>query len=167
MLSDEELSAVVATARTFGYPFGTIVELLALTAQRRGEVAGMQWDHLNFEAKTWSIPAELTKSGRAHIVPLHDRAVALLRQLPRLHDNHVFPARGGTGNTYVGFNKGKRRLDERLGFTDWTFHDLRRTAATGMARHKVPPHCQSAPNFDPGSACNVDPTQVAHGPSAP
>jgi integrase len=140
VLEDGELAAICQIARDMGYPFGTIVQLLALTAQRRGEVAGMRWEDLNFTDRTWSIPAELNKAGRAHVVPLHDQAVHLLRQLPRLDDRYVFPARGTPGQTYVGFAKGKGRLDARLSFSNWTLHDLRRTAASGMARHKVPPH---------------------------
>jgi integrase len=140
VLEDTELAAVCAGARQLGYPFGTIVELLSLTAQRRGEVAGMRWQDLNFAERIWTIPKDMTKGGRAHVVPLHDRAVSLLRQLPRLDDSYVFPARAAPDRTYVGFSKGKVRLDDIVGFNDWTLHDLRRTAASGMARHKVPPH---------------------------
>jgi integrase len=40
--------------------------------------------------KTWTIPAERTKSKRLHRVPLSDRAVAILRTLPR-EGEFVFP----------------------------------------------------------------------------
>src|SRR5262245_63663199 len=33
-----------------------------------------------------------------------------------------------------GWSKTEKRLDRLMGVTDWRIHDLRRTAATGMAR---------------------------------
>ena len=39
-----------------------------------------------------------------------------------------------------GFSKVKVRLDRICGVEGWVLHDLRRTAATAMARLKVPPH---------------------------
>ena len=39
-----------------------------------------------------------------------------------------------------GYSKWKRKLDQISGVTGWTLHDLRRTAATGMAQLKVPLH---------------------------
>ena len=39
-----------------------------------------------------------------------------------------------------GFSKVKVRLDKLCGVPDWTFHDLRRTAATGLAQLKIAPH---------------------------
>ena len=45
------------------------------------------------------------------------------------------------GRTPVsGFTKAKRRTDDLSGVNDWRMHDLRRTAASGMARLGVPPH---------------------------
>ena len=43
MLDDAELAQVLIAARTMGGPYGGIVEFLALTAQRREEVAGLAW----------------------------------------------------------------------------------------------------------------------------
>jgi integrase len=83
-------------------------------------------------------------------VPLSDAAVAVLRSTLRLGNGLVFTT---TGETAVsGFSKAKSRLDAammnakraELGKADpipeWTLHDLRRTAATGMARLNFPPH---------------------------
>jgi integrase len=63
----------------------------------------------------------------------------LLAGLPRLHEVLVFPARG-KDNPASGFSKWKRELDERSGVVNWRIHDLRRTAASGMAQLAVPPH---------------------------
>ena len=55
------------------------IEFLVLTAARSGEVRGARWEEIDFEAATWTIPAERTKSGREHRVPLSGRALAVLR----------------------------------------------------------------------------------------
>ena len=41
---------------------------------------------------------------------------------------------------FQGFSKAKARLDRLSGVKEWTLHDLRRTAVSGMARLGVAPH---------------------------
>lgn len=141
VLTDAELIAVWKAAADEGYPFGAIVQLLVLTGQRRGEVAGMRWRDIDAETRTWTLPGELNKSGRAHVLPLTDQAVALIQALPRLSDELVFPSRSSKSNSPVsGIGKAKARINTASGVEDWRLHDIRRTVATGMARLKVPPH---------------------------
>jgi integrase len=100
----------------------------------------MRWSDLNLSEGLWSIPAEMTKSNRPHTVPLVKEAVEILVKLPRLDETLVFPSKKVPGKAWDGFTKAKWRLDALTGFGDWTLHDLRRTAATGMARLGVAPH---------------------------
>ena len=44
--------------------FKTIVRLLILTGQRRGEIAALQISWINLENKTITLPSSLTKNGR-------------------------------------------------------------------------------------------------------
>ena len=53
---------------------------LVLTAARSGEVRGMEWSEVDFDAATWTCPAARMKSGRVHRVPLSGAALALLRE---------------------------------------------------------------------------------------
>lgn len=141
VLADGELRAILSAADDQGLPFGPIVRLLVLTAQRRGEVVGMRWDEIDARAALWEIPADRTKNHRPHVVPLTPAALAVLDALPRVPGTpYVFPARGYADRPYSGYSKGKRELDARAGQHGWTLHDLRRTAATGMAKSGVPPH---------------------------
>jgi integrase len=140
VLTDEELAAVWRAAATDEFPVAQIVHLLILTGQRRGEVAGLRWPDLNLETHEWSLPAALTKANRAHVVPLSPQARRIIMSAPKIHDTYLFPARGVDDQAFAGFNKAKQRIDAVCGFTDWTLHDLRRTAATGMARLRTPPH---------------------------
>ncbi|MFA5952231.1 MAG: tyrosine-type recombinase/integrase [Hyphomicrobium sp.] len=134
-----EMAAVWKSAELVGYPFGPIVKLLMLTGQRRNEVANMQWSQLDFEAKTWTLPAELTKNGRQHVLPLTPQTVTLLRALPHFTSDYVFPARG-ENPAFAHFSRGKVKLDALSGVKDWTLHDLRRSAATHLAKLGVAPH---------------------------
>lgn len=73
------------------------LELLILTATRSGEVRGAKWSEIDLDAAVWTIPGERMKAGREHRVPLCERAVEILRALPRrVGTDLVFPApRGG------------------------------------------------------------------------
>jgi integrase len=73
------------------------LEFAILTAARSGEVRGMAWDEIDFEAKVWTVPPDRIKAGRRHIVPLSGDAVRILKKVPKLEDSaFVFAApRGG------------------------------------------------------------------------
>lgn len=139
VLSEAEIAAVWNCAAVTSYPFGPMVRLLLLTAQRRSEVAGMRWAELDLDKALWTIPAERTKSNRTHTVPLSMLAIRTISSIPRIDETHVFPARSG-GRTFQGFSKAKRRLDQASGVIGWTLHDLRRSAATYMAGLGIAPH---------------------------
>src|SRR5437764_1383045 len=94
VLSEPEVVAVWNGADAIGFPFGRIVQLLLLTGQRRDEVAGLPWSELDLDQGLWSLPAERTKPGRPHQVPLSQKAIVVLRSVPVTHDTLVFPARG-------------------------------------------------------------------------
>jgi integrase len=59
------------------------LQFLILTAARSGEVVGAQWNEINFDDKTWTVPGSRMKGGRPHNVPLSPAAIDLLRALPR------------------------------------------------------------------------------------
>lgn len=140
VLADAELMKVWHAFDAEGYPFGYLGKLLVLTAQRRGEVTEMRWSQINMERKTWTIPAELAKNGCMHVLPLSDAALAILKKVPRLSDQRVFPARNNDTNAISGFTRAKRRFDKLSGVGEWTIHDVRRTVATGLAQLSVAPH---------------------------
>lgn len=93
----DELHDFVADLRQREGMAARALEFLILTATRSGEIRGATWDEIDFEAATWTIPAERMKAGKQHVVPLTQRALAILESLPRMAgSNLVFPAmRGG------------------------------------------------------------------------
>jgi integrase len=130
VLTDAELQAIW-NATGAGRDHDCIVRLLMLTACRRDEIGGAQWEELAGGVLT--VPAARSKNGVAHEVPLV--ALALAQLPPRSGERGaVF---GRTGKGYGGWSLPKRRLDERLGIGPWTLHDLRRTAATWLSENGV------------------------------
>jgi integrase len=152
VLSDEEIRAFWRAADELGWPFGPLFQLLLLTAQRRDEVADMQWTEIDFATGVWTIPRERAKNDRAHDVHLSVEALKIIDSLPRVAGPYVFSTTGRVGVS--GFSRSKRRLDELMlaalkaetadptsvTLAPFILHDLRRTATTGMAGLNFPPH---------------------------
>jgi integrase len=139
VLDDAELAAVWRAAGDDD--FGRIVRLLILTGQRRSEVGGLCWSEIDTERGTWTIPANRTKNGRAHTLPLSALALSVVESMPqRVGRDHLFGDWGPSG--FSSWAWAKRYLDERLGnqVRPWTLHDLRRSAATRMCDLGVMPH---------------------------
>jgi integrase len=134
VLTDPELRNVWLAADKMGGPFGALVKLLALTGQRRDEVARMQWSEINLQTCLWSLPADRTKNNRAHEIPLSAAAVSTIMALPRIGDKFALTNDGAAPASNYAANK--RRLDALLpaDMADWVLHDLRRSVASGMAR---------------------------------
>src|ERR1700716_662252 len=137
VLSDVELTQVILAAREVGGPYGAIVELLALTGQRREEVACLHWEELDLAQRIWMIPKARTKNAKAHIVHLSRQALAVLKRADE-RGPLVFTLFGT--KPFQDFTHAKRRLDQLSGVTGWRLHDLRRTCVSGMARLGVAPH---------------------------
>lgn len=118
--------------------YNSIVRLLMLTGQRREEVAAISWNEIDFEKGVWSLPANRTKNGRAHDVPLSDQTLVTLAGISKTDGRGLMFGRG-TG-PFSGWSKCKERLDLRASVNDWWLHDLRRTVVTGMAEIGIQPH---------------------------
>src|SRR6516225_4600932 len=137
VLADNELAQVILAARKMGGPYGGIVELLALTGQRREEVARLQWAELDLAQRVWTLPKSRTKNAKAHVVHLSEQSMAVLTRADQ-PGPYVFSLLGT--KPFQEFSRAKRRLDQLSGVTGWRLHDLRRTCVSGMARLGVAPH---------------------------
>ncbi|TAG29168.1 MAG: DUF4102 domain-containing protein, partial [Rhodobacterales bacterium] len=76
VLTMDELKAVLAAADKMGYPFGPMVRLLILTAQRRAEIAGLERGWLLPDQQAFEVPASHYKTDRTQVVPLSAPALA-------------------------------------------------------------------------------------------
>jgi len=114
VLSDAELVKLYRAAEGCGYPYGTIVQLLLLTAQRRNEIASLDWSCINEEERLITLPPELVKNNREHVFVFGDMAAGLFDKVPRVGEL-LFPARGCSDRSFSGWSKAKRALDQRCG----------------------------------------------------
>jgi integrase len=137
VLDDEELARVILAARQIGGPYAGIVEFLALTGQRREEVASLQWEELDLARRTWTIPKSRTKNAKPHVVHLSEQSLSVLKRADR-NSPLVFSLLGT--KPFPEFSRAKRRLDQLSRVTGWRLHDLRRTCVSGMARLGISPH---------------------------
>lgn len=85
-----ELPAFMADLRALDGILARSLEFLVLTASRRDEVRLARWEEIDLVGRIWLIPGARMKTGRDRRVPLSDRAVEILRSLPR-HSAFVFP----------------------------------------------------------------------------
>ena len=153
VLTDNELWALWAAFEASTSPLAEAFKLMLLTGQRRGEVAGMTWAEIDFDAAAgpmWTLPGERTKNGRSHRVPLAPLAVRILRRIREsqaaseqarsrrqgrdpVADVFVFPNKRDRGAPVASVKTAKDRIAKAAAIAErWTLHDLRRTAASGM-----------------------------------
>ena len=148
-LAKEEIAAVYKAARLTPYPYGTIVQLLLLTGQRRGEIAALQWSWIDRAGKTITLPSSITKNGRQHTFPYGHEVDTVLETIP-VQGDLLFPAsrtnvRGIPTTIFNSWGKSKALLDATIAdggtaIPTWTLHDLRRTFATNLAALQSPVH---------------------------
>lgn len=83
------------------------LEFAILTASRSGEVRGATWDEFDLELCLWTIPRHRMKANREHVVPLCDRAVAIVRRCAELR-------RPGSDLVFSGTKRGLPLSDNTL-----------------------------------------------------
>lgn len=166
VLTDAELAEVWHASAGEAPKVRAFVRLLILTAAREMEVADIATGEVDREAGRWRVPGRRTKNGEGYAVPLCPLALEEIAP--------VWPEDAGddpdwcflgrfAGSGFRGFSKLKARLDATIAATRekeaaaadadplpmlaWRWHDLRRTARTGMTRLGVQrDHAEAAIN---------------------
>jgi len=118
-LSNEYLRALWGAAKRLGYPDGTYIQLLLLTALRLKEVATATWDEFTIAGKdddAWIIPAQRMKTTSPQVVPITRDIAALLRGIPRFQGKFVFSFDGGhTAIKQPYYSEGEARPQDTQG----------------------------------------------------
>lgn len=95
-----------------------------LTGSRTGEVLGMQWDEIDFNARLWTCPAERMKGKVEHRVPLSDAMLSILEPLQAMKSDYVFE---GQKRHKPLSNMAMLMLLRRMGVEGVTVHGFRST----------------------------------------
>ena len=111
------------------------LKLQLVTAQRKGEVAGAEWRDIDLQRGWWTIPAEKTKNGLSHRIPLSSLSLEILKKAKEYSNNSqwVFPSPHKDKHiTEPAIDHAVRNNHDNFGIDHFTPHDLRRTAASLM-----------------------------------
>jgi integrase len=139
ILNDVEIRVFWQACNELKYPYGTYFKFLLLSAQRRTEVSEMTFEEL--DGDEWVIPPQRAKNGQRHRVPITTEMRALLQSTGR-NSGYVFTVSGNhpinnLGRAATRLRKKMSEIAEVSGLSlldEWKPHDLRRTAASGMAK---------------------------------
>jgi len=115
-------------------PARSIFKMLLLTGQRKGETSRMKWECIQDDV--WTIPAEDAKGKRAHDVPLSPSALEILKEM-RLRSGkseYVFESPVIKNRPVQEVKRVAEHIRKESKVKDFRPHDLRRTAATYMAK---------------------------------
>jgi integrase len=133
VLTEDEIRTLWKSFDALSPEMGAFYRLRLLTAQRGGEVSSMRWQDVDLTAGWWTIPAERSKNGLAHRVPLSAPVLRLLASLyATARAEAIYVLEGARGR--------RQQSEAAATFTveDFRGHDLRRTAASLMAGSGTP-----------------------------
>jgi integrase len=128
-LTEEEIAALWPALSMLKPPVAMALRLALVTGQRIGEVCGMTESELDLPKALWNIPAERSKNGEAHTVPLSDVALELIAEARSKAIGGRLISRSSEAVAQALLYK-----IDRLPVTGWTAHDLRRTVCTHLAK---------------------------------
>jgi integrase len=137
-LSDDEVRRLWTALEAEAFKVQVAYKLALLTAARKSEILGLAWSELDLDRGWWTLPASRSKNDEEHRIPLAPSAVALLRQIEADEKSPFVFTGGRLGRPVANPQKWIVRIRERADLKDFRFHDLRRTAASGMTAIGVP-----------------------------
>lgn len=114
---------------------GVLALMMLCHGTRLGETRLARWSHISLAEREWYIPAEHTKTGVHHRLPLTDQVRFLLMAYREIQRNQgydgefVFPGRQGKPMSEAKASA----VFTVMGQGEWTSHDLRKLARTGWA----------------------------------
>lgn len=146
MLSDDEIKVVWDTLFSFPPSQQLVVRFMMLTGCRAAEIRKSRWDWFDFNARTWTVPAEDYKTGKtirralpevaSRLIQEHKRGSATRHVLTpvQFRNKDDIPPGQGLVSTYSA------QVIRKANMKQWSLHDLRRTVATRLSELGAPPH---------------------------
>lgn len=123
----------------FGDRLSPMIILSLKTGMRRGEVFDICWEDLDFDQKTITINAAISKSNRTRHIPMNKRVVDTLSywrdQVPST-SGRIFPA--DSGGRLDNTNKAWNNLLKAANIESFRWHDMRHDFASKLVMKGVP-----------------------------
>jgi len=114
----------------------SVVTVALNTGMRRGEILDLQWEHVNFVARTIFIAR--SKTGKTRTIPMNDIVFAELKALKQDAGTRDFVfSVSKTGVNIDSIKTGWRNACAAAGLVDLRFHDTRHTFATRLRANGV------------------------------
>jgi integrase len=128
-----DIPAFMAELRNRTSVSARTLEFTILTASRTGETIGARWSEIDLVAHTWTIPAERMKAGKEHRVPLSERAVEILENLPRESEYVFMGGRAGKPLSNMAMLELLRGMKPGSGYVPHGFRSTFRDFAAEMS----------------------------------
>lgn len=142
--SDNQIQKLWTVFNVHPEPVGSLLKILMILGQRSGETRKMKWEDIDLKNKLWTIPAEDTKNGEEHYVPLPHMAIEVLNALSQNNKGiYVFESHIKKGEPVGSAQKTAQRIRKKSGVKDFNIHSMRTTAATRLAGLGTPPQVLS------------------------
>ncbi|MCO7569391.1 site-specific integrase [Pseudomonas chlororaphis] len=131
----EELLARLLCTLAHNPQRGVLALMMLCHGTRLGETRQARWSHISLAEREWFVPAEHTKTGVEHRLPLTDQVRFLLMAYREIQRNEgyegqfLFPGRQGKPMSEVK----AWEVFAAISQGEWTSHDLRKLARTGWA----------------------------------
>jgi integrase len=138
VLNQDEIRWFWQACDSLGFPYGTAAQLLLLTGQRENQVGGMRRHEIS--GGVWHIPDTRSKNKKPHELPLSQKVLDILAAIPNRDDGLIFRAKPHSTAPISGWGFEKKKIDTHMralagvDIPRWTYHDLRRTFASGLQR---------------------------------
>ena len=151
-LSMEEEQRILDTAmRNKSKLINPILRLALVTGMRRDEIRTLQWEQIDFEAKTIRVGRAKTEAGRGRSIPMGPMLLVVMAAHARWYVSefgplqpewYVFPFSNRVKpidptRPIVSVKKAWETIREKAG-VECRFHDLRHTVCTKMAEAGIP-----------------------------
>jgi len=154
-LSEDEIKTLWAgldpnSSVSMGPEMKLTLKFMLVSAQRKGEVLNSEWSEFDLDAGWWELPGGKTKNKKVHRVPLSPLTLEILTEAKQTSKDSkwVFPSPFGPKGfartpglhplTGSAVDHAVRKSLKTFGIEHFTPHDLRRTAASLIARLGIP-----------------------------
>lgn len=109
------------------------IKIILHTGVRSGELRLATWDQIDFDNSLWTIPKENTKQGEIMRIHLSGSVKLMFWELQNDSTcQYVLSAKDNAPLSPKTLSRSINRIQERVGLSHWTAHDLRRSFCTQL-----------------------------------